>query len=655
MAINAIDESKLITLKGLNAFLQYFIDHLVNGGIFSNSHFTRKKDNQYNPGTDGVIDVKLGKMVDDSILHNEATNTTSSNYNIHVSTNQSHLLTNGQTIVSIKNGDIDGENLDNNNSQNLTGLGQTIPNTFGLTVSNSVFKARGAEIDWTNGRSWDTLNYMISPGVYTINYKIPTTIPDKQKNKYSNLNDFLINHEFAGGGLSGLDIPKNPGEIVQIRLTVTSIYIGEDKKRLRVYQQAQILTSEYDRTIGGDLQCKNNEDVYSGKYGFHNSGNIYVRVGEGPSGLRGCEFADSNNKKYTFTDWKNISDPCCTKIYKPVAAPDNILNDTSDIKFQDNGVFTLTPNEIYVDYGSLLNSKVIMGTTTVYNHKSINVQLPDFSTLTTKKPQKCTLYVYNYSDVTNQYLRLYIEKPQSLYVKGKDATFNYLSHDVMCSVQLDRYVNHIPERDRPEHTRRWFTAMQWGQLPKNDSGKKYQKLRLSPHWDRDYFFDTNSGGTAWGAANGVYKYDITILYVDNTVPLRQADGAYSVNAASENRAYRTAKKYYHILVSVEYLGPLDPTYDNGHFVGMVGTPAGINCSNSNREIEYYYYYNKNNIDNSTNMAGSITHARAMDPNPNTSIYGFAMLDGDSDKLEERGLIDYKNLHNDPSIIYNCKN
>ena len=328
MAINEADKTRLITLDGLSKFFGYLKEYLVEK-VFSATHFSKKTDAHYIPGENGIIDVKLGKMLDDGVGYKEG----QGNYFTILPSNGARFLTNGQTILNIVDGEIDGQNQDNNATINKTGLGQTIPNTYGLTVSNSVFKARGAEIDWTaNGRLWDTLNYFLSPGIYTINYKVPQSktydeIPESAKGTdedpksyhYSKFNDskeaaasaYTLDNELNNGGLVGLNIPRMHGTIVQIRLTVTTILIGSNKERLRVYQQAQVVTSKQDKLA--DLN-------------FHDGGDVYIRIGEGPSALANKNnstelpdvFFGTTASKYAFTTWRSITSSSIAKIYQPI-------------------------------------------------------------------------------------------------------------------------------------------------------------------------------------------------------------------------------------------------------------------------------------------------------------------------------------------------
>lgn len=686
MAINEADKSKLVTLGGLSKFFGYLKEYLAEK-VFSRTHFSKKSDNNYIPGTDGLIDVKLGRMLDDGVGYEAG----KGNYNTVIPKNSSRFLTNGQTIVNVVNGEVSGENKDNNKTLNKTGLGQIIPNTHGLTVSNSVFKARGAEIDWTaNGRSWDTLNYFLSPGIYTINYKVPKAVTyeeipesirgtdqDPKSYHFSKFNNskeaaasaYTLNNEFGGGGLDGLNIPREHGAVVQIRLTVTTVLIGSNKERLRVYQQAQMVTSKQDK-LARDIN-------------FHDGGDIYIRIGEGPSSLSNKNFTTelpdvffgSTNSKYVFTSWRSITSSSITKIYQPikVAAGKESENQYSRIKFQDGGVFTLTP----IDY-SRQDGKYIDPLGDVRNHKQIDILLPDLSTMTSKKPQKCTLYVYNYADVIGQYIRLYIEQPKLLKAKLGNTVHEYLSHDVMCSVQLDRYINQFTHRNQATHTRYWFTTVQWGQLrcwynSTSDKTAKYRVLRYAPHYERDWFsipdqiweqqkWNNNSTkASAFGGANGVYKIDITILHVDNMMPARNAKGEYIHNYSDNSKLQRnfkvcTATKYYHILTSIEYLGPLDPTFNTSanKFEGVYqnakqtsSTLKGISC--------YYNYvegYGRRQASHQLHLDGSITDAEKINHSDN-GYYGFALLeDWGSNGFADLGEADYDQYHEDPNITYN---
>lgn len=692
MAINEADKTKLITLGGLAKFFGYLKDYLAEK-VFSETHFSKKSDKNYIPGTNGIIDVKLGRILDDGVGYEAG----KGNYNTVLSTNGGRFLTNGQTIVNIVGGEVSGKNQDNNTTLNKTGLGQTIPNTFGLTVSNSVFKARGAEIDWTNGRSWDTLDYFLSPGIYTINHKVPQamdyedipeslrgTDQDPKSYHFSKFNDskeaaasaYTLDNELNGGGLVGLNIPKKHDAVVQIRLTVTTVLVGPNKERLRVYQQAQIVTSKQDK-LAGNLN-------------FHDGGDIYIRMGEGPSSfakktpIMGATdlpdiFFGTTSSKYIFTSWRSITSSSVTKTYQPIKVTKNAEteNQYSRIKFQDGGVFTLTPIDYSREdgeYGDALGE--------VRNHKQIDILLPDLSTMTSKKPQKCTLYVYNYSDVIGQYVRLYIEQPKMLKAKLGNTVHEYLSHDVMCSVQLDRYVNQFIHRNQATHTRYWFTTVQWGQLScwynsTSDTTKKYRVLRYAPHYERDYFsipdqiwelqdWGDSTLASTYGGANGVYKIDITILHVDNMMPARNAKGGYIQNYGDKSVLQRnfkvcTATKYYHILTSIEYLGPLDPTFSTSEnkFKGVYmksktssATLKGISCYKN-----YTEKYGRTDMDivHHFHMDGSITDAEKKNKS-DSGYYNFALLeDWGSDGFADLGEADYDKYHEDPSIIYNYQN
>lgn len=698
MAISEADKTKLITLGGLITFFSEIKNHLVEK-VFSATHFSKKSDAHYIPGTNDLIDVKLGRMLDDGVGYDNFNDPSNGNYNTVLATNGARFLTNGQTIVNIVGGEVSGRNQDNNTTLNKTGLGQIIPDTFGLTVSNSVFKARGAEIDWTNGRSWDTLNYFLSPGIYTINHKVPEAmayekVPNSAKfkkdgtpNTYhsSKFNDnedaaasaYTLDNELNGGGLGGLNIPRVHGAIVQIRLTVTTVLIGPNKERLRVYQQAQVVTSKQDKLLTNNLN-------------FHDGGDVYVRIGEGPSSLAKKSpvtgpadlpdiFFNTTGSNYTFTSWRSITSSSVAKTYQPIKVtsnPNDVDDQYSRVKFQDGGVFTLTP----IDY-SRENGEYGDALGDVRNHSRIDVLLPDLSTMTSKKPQKCTLYVYNYSDVVGQYIRLYIEQPKMLKAKSGNTVHEYLSHDVMCSVQLDRYVNQFRHRNEASHTRYWFTTVQWGQLgcwynSTSDTTKKYRVLRYTPHYERDWFSipnniweqqawsDSTTRVSTYGGANGVYKIDITILHVDDMMPARNAKGEYIQNYEDRDKLKRnfevcTATKYYHILTSIEYLGPLDPTFSTSEnmFKGVYvkskassATLKGISCYKN-----YTENYGRAGIANHFHMDGSITDAEKKNHKDN-GYYNFALLENwGSDEFGDLGATDYDKYHENPNIIYNYQN
>ena len=707
MAINEADKTKLITLDGLSKFFGYLKDYLVEK-VFSETHFSKKSDENYIPGTNGIIDVKLGRILDDGVGYEAG----KGNYNTVLSTNGGRFLTNGQTIVNIVGGEVSGENQDNNTTLNKTGLGQTIPNTFGLTVSNSVFKARGAEIDWTNGRTWDTLNYLLSPGIYTINHKVPESkdykdIPDSAKlNKdgspatyhYSKFGSesaaasaYTVDNELNGGGLSGLNIPREHGAVTQIRLTVTAVLIGPNKERLRVYQQAQLVTSK--------------QDKFADNLNFHDGGDVYVRIGEGPSSFAkktpatGATdlpniFFGTTNSKYIFTSWRNISkDIRVSKTYLPWTVKDelNVANNQFPyIEFQDGGTFTILPTDFKNDNGMpITDSEGNMSSLgRVANNKTINVQLPDFSTMTTTKPQTCTLYVYNYGDVVNQKLRLFIEKPFLIKWKdgqGESATLGEsLSHDVMCSYKLSRYISHHGEKHTVEHKDFWFTVLQWGQLQKKwyypnptdkDTSAKYRVLALYPHYNHTgdimYFEDNNthdvSAVTGFGGANGIYKFEIKILFVGNIVPARDHKGEYyevtgdkKGGRSDDNISHNSISKYYHVIVEAERIGWLDPTFSvtQGQFKGFTipGTKRdaskyysmlGINTG-AKPDDAYDYYDSLLNESGRYGLEGSITdlHGRTKE-----NQYAFAQLENHgSGGIHNRGIVDFEKYRQDPNII-----
>lgn len=710
MAIKEADKTKLITLEKLVTFFNGLKNYLV-GRVFSDIHFTRTEDSNYTPGTPGIIDVKLGRILDDGVAHKDG----KGNYNTVLATNGSRFLTNGQTLVNIKDNIVNGQNQDNNTTLNKTGLGQTISNTYGLTVSNSVFKARGAEIDWTNGRSWDTLNYLLSPGIYTINHKMPESkeykdIPNGAKVKSdgtpaaynaSKFNGsesaaasaYTIDNELNGGGMAGLDIPKIHGTVTQIRLTVTSIYIGANKERLRVYQQAQVVTSKNDKLSTGSE--------------FSQGGHVFVRIGEGPSGR--IDLSNDNyfepSTTFKFTSWRNISEDISTsKTYLPQMVKDDKNgaenNQQPYIEFQDGGIFTVLPTDFQNDNGmpavTPQNPNDLQPLYRVANNKTINVQLPDFSTMTTTKPQTCTLYVYNYGDVVGQKLRLFIEKPFLINWKdgtGENApTGESLSHDVMCSYKSSRFISHHGEKNTVEHKDFWFTVLQWGQLQNKwyysgatdkDKAAKYRVLALYPHYNTDGMFvengNTHDGQytqSQWGGANGIYKFEIKILFVGNIVPTRDHKGEYyeitgnnGGGRSDRNISHNSISKYYHVIVEAERIGWLDPTFSvaQGKFKGYTkpGTNRnstttlysllGINTGKTgDNAFDYYTGYGKFETNHSGRwpLEGSITDLHGI---TGATEFAFAQLENHgSNGIHNRGIVDFEKYRQSPNMIYTKK-